>query len=246
MKVLTISDLHGKDVWKKLIADNVFDLVIFLGDYVDSWNVLDIDILNNLKEIIAYKQAHMESCILLLGNHDVQYIWPDLEYRCSGYRPTMDVSLHTLFTEHLKLFQIAYEHLGGQYESCTHMWTHGGISKRWDKLFMNTIVGSFPDGWTFSDCLAGSLDHKPFRDVVFQIGPSAGGMRYDISGPLWARPDDLRAGAPFSEDIHQIVGHTPVPQIITYTKFQGITYPYASVTYTDTYDKDLTPYMLDL
>ena len=43
MKILTIPDLHGKDIWKKFVAEDTFvakeesDKIVFLGDYLDSY-----------------------------------------------------------------------------------------------------------------------------------------------------------------------------------------------------------------
>ncbi len=51
MKILTISDLHGRTVWKQ--ADfNGYARVVFLGDYTDSYVEDDLTIFNNLSEII--------------------------------------------------------------------------------------------------------------------------------------------------------------------------------------------------
>jgi len=54
MKTITIGDLHGKDYWKNIDIEK-YDKVIFLGDYVDSFNESNDGIYNNLKEVIELK-----------------------------------------------------------------------------------------------------------------------------------------------------------------------------------------------
>ena len=84
MNILTISDLHGRTVWKEADMDR-YDQVIFLGDYTDSHVVDDETIYTNLQQIIELKQQQPDQFILLLGNHDAQYMhYP--HYRCSGFR----------------------------------------------------------------------------------------------------------------------------------------------------------------
>ena len=97
MRIVTISDLHGKDVWQQ-INPKIYDKLIFLGDYVDApyrkiTDVAQIDgmnnkvlvheehgrtnaeILYNLTKIIELKDEYPSKVVLLLGNHDVPYIY---------------------------------------------------------------------------------------------------------------------------------------------------------------------------
>ena len=38
MKIVVISDVHGRDLWKKQVEEEA-DLYIFLGDYFDSFDI---------------------------------------------------------------------------------------------------------------------------------------------------------------------------------------------------------------
>ena len=71
-----IGDPHGRDVWKKLVREDAIN--IFLGDYLDPYpsdNLqAGVDDWGNLQEILKYKQTHANT-VLLLGNHDLHYIW---------------------------------------------------------------------------------------------------------------------------------------------------------------------------
>ena len=95
MKVIAIGDLHGKDCWKEVDFSR-FDKVIFLGDYTDSFSETDEEIFTNLREIVHLKKTNREKFVLLLGNHDVQYLhFP--YYNCSGFRPEAQKELTGFF-----------------------------------------------------------------------------------------------------------------------------------------------------
>lgn len=239
MKILAIGDIHGRDVWERLIEENPVDKVVFIGDYVDSFVYSDKDILKNLEKIIAYKMAHPDTCKLLLGNHDIQYLWDEPLYRCSGYRPAMKADLHEVFNTCKGIFKVAY-----QYDA--HLFTHAGISKRWADQYLAQILKDLPREDDLGECLNLAVDSKKFRDLLFEVGPSSGGMRHDHSGIVWARPADIFATGPFDDEIHQVVGHTGMRSVQTISKYVGKVYPDASVTFIDTYGVNTTPYILTL
>jgi hypothetical protein len=73
-----IGDVHWTTLWKKALIDFPLEWnnkVLFLGDYVDSHFLDSEKILDNLIEIINLKKQSPNSVILLLWNHDIQYIW---------------------------------------------------------------------------------------------------------------------------------------------------------------------------
>ena len=88
-KVGTISDLHGRGIWKKFVKDNPqIDIWVFIGDYTDSYDLTNEEIYLNLVEIIEFKKANPENVILLWGNHDIAYRFLP-QYRCEGFRADM-------------------------------------------------------------------------------------------------------------------------------------------------------------
>lgn len=75
--VLYCGDLHG-DIFSLEQAIEKFeevklDVICFMGDYMDSRNKTDIEILYLLNNIIQYKKANPTKVILLLGNHIFGY-----------------------------------------------------------------------------------------------------------------------------------------------------------------------------
>ncbi len=83
MRTITIGDIHGLNDWEKVNPDD-FDIIIFLGDYVDSHVVEDAAVINNLEKIIALKDSLPKKIILLTGNHENSYLFR--HYRTTGYR----------------------------------------------------------------------------------------------------------------------------------------------------------------
>lgn len=199
MKTISIGDLHGLNLWKEIDPEK-YDKIIFIGDYVDSFKVSDDDILNNLKDIIEFKKKYMDKVELLLGNHDLQYMFiENLDiHGCSGYRPSMSTSLHNIFKDNKDLFNVAF-----QYNDT--VWTHAGIHYGWYKYRFKDYYG---------DTIAEKLNNA-FRNYylpLFDIGRRRGG-RYDIGGPFWCDQLELM-GSPM-RDIDQIVGHTRRNYILT-------------------------------
>ena len=99
MKTITIGDIHGYDTWKQagdidLLIKGEFepdyDKYIFVGDYVDSFDLTNIQIYANLLELIQFKKKFPEHVVLILGNHDLQYLYGKnfMSSLCSSARVT--------------------------------------------------------------------------------------------------------------------------------------------------------------
>ena len=50
-KTIVIGDIHGRDIWKSIVAQENPDRVIFIGDYFDSFNIESVTQQHNFKEI---------------------------------------------------------------------------------------------------------------------------------------------------------------------------------------------------
>ena len=186
-RIVVLGDIHGIMVWKDIIAKEQPDQVIFLGDYVSTHeNVSDEEQVENLKEILRYKDEHPET-ILLRGNHDLQhlgYYWAE----CSGYFPRVAMEMSHLKDEFLAKTQ--WIHVMGNI-----VFSHAGISRVWledNFLTLDDINMLGPTelfGFTSSDP----------RD---QFGDSP------EQPPTWIRPMTLMKV--MIPDYTQVVGHTPV------------------------------------
>lgn len=216
MHIVAIGDVHGRDAWKE-IQDSKADHIVFIGDYVDPHRPIpDFEVLRNLEEIIAFKQSDPERIMLLLGNHDAQYLHYPL-YSCSGHRADLQSTLGALFLENEDLFQIAWQHH-------RYLFTHAGISQGWYDRHLATLNNYKRKN------LAETLDaihNSEDRDILFEVGRVRGGW-HRYGGPIWA--DQSETQCDYLAGFHQIVGHSRVKDFEHYGDGN------ASITYIDVGD----------
>ncbi len=203
MKILSIGDIHGSTQWKDIINLKLDqDLTIFVGDYVDHWTYSNDQICNNLIDLIEFKKHNLDKVILLLGNHDLQYLFSFESFGCSGYRPEMYFGLHKIFNDNKDLFQVAY-----QYKN--YLWTHAGISDGWRKIFHSEIT---------ADNLNEEFNTSGIYSCIYDVGKRRGGPNI-IGGIFWA--DFRETYCQYIEGLHQIVGHTKIDKIEKYGDENG-------------------------
>lgn len=231
-KILTIGDIHGRSIWKEIVfgSENEFnnwkaldvrlntyeflsyDKIIFVGDYVDSYDKTNEEILENIKDIVLFAKTYPELVVLLLGNHDVQYIKSN--ECCSGYRPEMRSDLNMIFSDNKDIFKIAYlDELDTGVIITKTLWTHAGVTHKWFDSFMKDINST---KYRFNEYFMGSEKWKIDKvlnlawelkvDSLFDVDSDSGG--YSLwAGPLWVRPRLLNDF--YIKGYDQVVGHTP-------------------------------------
>ena len=77
-RIVIIGDIHGRDSWQKIVDDNPNSIFYFLGDYLDPYRregISEFDALENFKTIIDFKKKLPDYVTLLLGNHDIHYLF---------------------------------------------------------------------------------------------------------------------------------------------------------------------------
>jgi predicted phosphodiesterase len=250
MKIMSIGDIHGRNDWKKYIFGSIrnygnwrievdkgnkedfadqypvlaeCDKIIFIGDYVDSFEVKNLEMMHNLHEIIHFKKTYPDKVVLLIGNHDIQYIVPNRTY--TGYRPEMQWPFGELYRKNNECFQMAYWHESEMPSSPSEkkqtLWTHAGVTQGWLQLLRETIQSpEFQFVENFKDMELARIDvllNKAWDyrlDCLFNADRDSGGLE-KWAGPLWVRPRMLAIDA--IKGVDQIVGHTPQKTIITFT-----------------------------
>lgn len=242
MKTLTIGDIHGRRDWKRFLFGNNdlyrewrraadinkvdvvknllplydYDKIIFIGDYVDSFNVENIDMKENLQDIIHLARFERDRVVLLLGNHDVQYFIPKVS-GCSGFRPEMMWDFQELFQRDRDLFHLAFQHKDW-------LWTHAGINEKFYGDHMENKPRQGTDDW--AQVLNDMMRRE--ENQVFQVSSYRGGASL-YSGPLWTDKNELiKEPMP---GMNQIVGHTPVDDITE------VETPNASLVFVDTLER---------
>ncbi len=228
MKHIIIGDLHGRNVWQE-IDISLYDKVVFLGDYVDSVDLANETILENLKEILKLKQSNPEKVILLWGNHDAQYLHFPL-YRCTNFRQEMLFELTSIFKDNHSCFQMAYQ-------KDNYIFTHAGLSNDWFNEFLSLpILEKIKDDTDTIADLINKLDGTSQQGLLYNIGAERGGR--GIGGILWA--DYLETSTDPLNDYHQVVGHSKV------TKPTSINFINKSITYIDVLTTQLYFYVLEI
>lgn len=244
MKIITIGDIHGKTLWKEAIDYNNIDSsdtkYIFIGDYVDSFNETDQEIIDNLREIIALKRSYPDHIKLLWGNHDYQYLYlrdqtMQRKVRCSGFRESYAETIFQLFIHNKDIFNAAYQHKN-------YLWTHAGISDFAYRMYFQTKLPKNKLEW--ADELNRLFVIRD--DSLWHISRARGGTSH-ISSIFWADISETM-GNPV-KGLHQIVGHTRVEKI--YTEVPQIAYtddpePNTSITYVDCLDNTVDFYELNI
>ncbi|HBC80352.1 MAG TPA: hypothetical protein DEO60_13155 [Bacteroidales bacterium] len=216
MKILTIGDIHGLSDWKKVNpADN--DVIVFSGDYIDSFNVDSKRMLDNLEAIVSFRAAYPDKVKLLIGNHENSYLFR--QYRATGYRYEVAEQILKILKTNLNLFQVAW-----QYRN--YLWTHAGIHSDY---YNRNIVPVIKETDESLSATLERLYNEEYR-VLFEVGYERGGWDEKMTGgPFWI--DKSRLIENPLRGYHQIVGHTPVKTVEHYTPFEND--PDTSITFCD-------------
>lgn len=222
MKIIAIGDIHGRNNWKAIADLDIlyktpnlatdYDKYIFLGDYVDSYVISNDNILQNLQDIIQLKKNYPDKIILLLGNHDLMYMFNYEDHACSGFRPEMYDQLHKLFNDNKDLFLPIYR-------INNYLFSHAGITTVWWKNFIKSI--DYKPEYAIDDVINNQF--KKYNKVLFWVGFYRGG--YHLSGgPFWA--DKAESSAWVLPNYHQIVGHHPVGEVMLHKMDDNSTVTY--------------------
>jgi predicted MPP superfamily phosphohydrolase len=191
--ILIIPDIHGRDFWKEP-CKNWKGKVVFLGDYVDPYPEEKIsleDSILNFINILDYTEEN-KNCILLLGNHDIPYIYPNNLYYVTRHNKIKEKEIQSLFSEAI----FKYIYIEDKY-----LFSHAGVDSRWlcaEKLNIKSLNYK--------------LDENP--DLAWDVPYLRGGYN-NFGSCIWS---DIRD---FKNDLsyYQIFGHTQLKDkpIITNT-----------------------------
>lgn len=207
-----IGDIHGRNSWRQLVRTDMIN--IFLGDYLDPYDrdnlQADSTEYDNLQDIIRFKQQHPET-ILLLGNHDLHYLW-DEHY--SRYNDEHAERYAQLIREHLHLFQAAYA-IGDRL-----LVTHAGVTRPWLQL---SGISPQQSASQLAEAICRCMSDEGLRHLfsvesTFLPDDSCG--MSPTASPIWVRPHTLLDYGALTnhhgDTIYQVVGHTQISQIMQF------------------------------
>lgn len=226
MKTIVIGDLHGKTVWEQ-IEPKKYDKIIFLGDYVDNYDSTDEEIIENLKAIIKFKKQHKDKVVLLIGNHDIQYMDGGRLMVCSGYRDSYAKELNLIFQNNEDLFLEFFVIQGkNKYGGNNYVFSHAGFSRSLCEIY-EISFNKYPD----TPCHIGD------RSGLYNIGKSRGGL-HEHGGIFWADKSELESD--YLPAIHQVVGHSKVKDFVRYGDHKS------SIAFVDCLDSVTKFYEIDI
>ena len=230
MKTVVIADVHGRDQWKQIVAqENDADRFVFLGDYFDSFDISGVEQMHNFKEIVEFKETSGKEVILLVGNHDYHYFPEITESSTSGYQHRLAPSIKQLIGDNKQHLQVAYR-------MDEFVFSHAGISSEWLDDFipswnLDTMVDQINDTFKYTP---NNLCYRSYKIVDADKGVWVGSGGYGnetYQGPMWIRPKALMEANrdTLRKEIIQVVGHTHQDQIDTKGKATGGRYYFTDV-----------------
>lgn len=211
-KTVILGDIHGRDYWKQIVADEQPDRVVFIGDYFDSYDdYTAAEQMYNFQEIIDWKQSGQSEVIILIGNHDYHYMRGVGEHY-SGYQHGAAPAIQQLLEDNKQHMQMCYQ-------INNFLFSHAGISSEWleyhnyDSEYM--IVDWVNDMWKYKPNIFQFAGRDPYGDST-------------ISSPIWIRPKSLQKANydTLRTEFIQVVGHTQQNKIDTEGKSTGGRYYY--------------------
>lgn len=204
MRLLAVGDLHGNDCWEK-IETALYDRIIFLGDYVDDYSRPDQQIVSNLKNLIQLKSRYPDKIVLLLGNHDIHYLYYP-RFRCSGFNALLQPLLSSIFRQHRIYWQVAYQ--------CDQiLFSHAGLSNAYFYWLNEQLPMHLQLKYNLAADQLNRIAAEGKYKLLFTAGPARGGSD-PHGGPLWADLSETMTNP--LDGYRQIVGHTPTPNILTH------------------------------
>ena len=201
--IIIIPDIHGRDFWRWTVAQRKEeDTLIFLGDYLDPYEnewIYWSDAYKGLLDIIALKRENPEKVVLLLGNHDLHYLFPNL--RGSRYNEYQAEKIRKTFEDNMDCFQMAAE---CKIDERRYLLTHAGVNKAW--------VQKYADVFGPVDKLtADTFNSLMFKDAFVEALGDVSFLRWG-SAPagsmVWADVEEFEWSEARLPDVIQVFGHT--------------------------------------
>ena len=211
MKLVAIGDIHGRDIWKQIVAqEQDADEFVFVGDYFDSFTVKGPDQYNNFLDIIEFKKQSKVPVILLIGNHDHHYYPGVDDSGTSGYQTLMAPSIKYIVGDNKQYLQAAYQ--SGEF-----VFTHAGLSSEWlddtiEDWNADNVVEKVNELFQYQP---GKIAYRSYKQVGDQVYGAQGYGNEAFQGPIWIRPSALMTAnkKTLRKKIIQVVGHTPQDNI---------------------------------
>lgn len=193
MKVLVIPDVHLKpwmfDRAAEIMKTGIAEKAVCLMDIPDEWNQqMNLDLYMQTFDAAIRFQKEYPDTLWCYGNHDLSYVWLQNESGFSSYAiPVVNAKLKELKDALPDENQMTYIH-----RIDNVLFLHGGLTYPFVKYY------------------AGWVDCDDVDAVIEKINSLGFREMWDDASPLWFRPQYYYEKMYRSEDLLQVVGHTPV------------------------------------
>lgn len=196
MKLLVIPDVHLKP-WMferaaKIMGSGAADKAVCLMDIPDDWGKeYQLDLYEETFDAAISFQKKYTDTLWCYGNHDLSYEWTQPESGFSSLAiPVVNKKISELRAALPDTEQMKYIHRIDDV-----LFLHGGLTHAFVKYYA-------PD-----------IDYDDVDAVLDEINSLGMLQMWDDASPIWFRPQFYIEKMYRSEDILQVVGHTPVEQI---------------------------------
>lgn len=209
--MLIVPDIHGRSFWHEPVlrhfstsleaTDANERKVVFLGDYLDPYPRDHISTRRALKEldvIIDLKKQHPDDVVLLLGNHDLAYICPDI-FTAGRHDCFYEDEAHQLFAQNLSSFHFLHSTIiaGRKY-----LFSHAGILSEWAQNYHNTTELS-----EIERIYTQTFEQIPtYHLAALQCVSDLRGGRDEYGSFVWADAEEFKQVV--ASEYYQIFGHT--------------------------------------
>jgi len=204
--MIIIPDIHGRSFWHGIVAAYPDEQFLFLGDYIDPypWEGLKpTDGIEQLERVIALKRSNPSRVILLLGNHDLAYIYPST-IKASRHNSFYEDTIQQIFVDNLECFQMAY---AKQIAGKEYVFSHAGFHPAW----VESHASVFNKANSYSTLVSLCNELLRGEDISFICSlADISASRYGSSASgsmIWADEEEY-VGIPLPKHVYQVFGHT--------------------------------------
>ena len=190
-RVFVIPDVHLKP-WmfekaSELISQGEFDHIVMLGDLVDDWyQEGNLELYSETFDAAdSFIKEHPDT-LFCYGNHDLSYLWEELESGYSAYAHDLVVDRLKKLVGALPKGSAAFIH-----RIDNVLFSHAGLTE-------NFFRAHFENG-----------DKTDIDYIVSYINKMGKAYMWVDDSPIWARPQN-GSWELYPSDMMQVVGHTPV------------------------------------
>lgn len=210
-KILIIPDVHGRDFWRSHVQRiDEYQEIIFLGDYLDPYDTKNQQARENafdeFVDIMKFQAKHTDKVTLLLGNHDLHYLWPH-SFSCSRKYFEKMLFYSKLFRQSIKRFSLMQVRCIGDRQ---YVFTHAGILRGWllsNKYLVTRYLEEVEAGrFEGLATLVNGMLNCEDPGILVQVSKIRKG-NYDYGSPVWADVKEHQTGTSL-KNAYQIFGHT--------------------------------------